>query len=244
MDARHPHRRADRRLARGGTIFLQLRHVGRVSHPVFQPDGAPPVAPSAIAARGRTFIVDADGAGAWANVPVPRALTVAEIEAIVDDCRRAARNAIAAGMDGVEIHAGNGYLIDQFINSNSNRRTDAYGGSAERRALPAGDRRRGVRRNRRGTRRGALDADGAIHGHGRRHARADVRLHRAAPERLAACLPASGRAGGRRASRNALRDEGGASSYAGARRNAPKRRLRRVVGQSRITAGRTAARRE
>ncbi|AOJ07536.1 alkene reductase [Burkholderia mayonis] len=120
--------------AGGGTIFLQLWHVGRVSHPVFQPDGAPPVAPSAIAAPGKTFIVDADGAGAWADVPVPRELTVAEIEAIGDDFRRAARNAIAACMDGVEIHAGNGYLIDQFINSNSNRRTDAYGGSAERRA--------------------------------------------------------------------------------------------------------------
>ncbi|PTB19700.1 alkene reductase [Trinickia symbiotica] len=118
----------------GGIIFLQLWHVGRVSHPVFQPGGAAPVAPSAIRAPGKTFIVNADGGGEWADVPEPQALTVGDIAAIVDDYRQAARNAIAAGMDGVEIHAGNGYLIDQFINSNSNRRTDAYGGSPENRA--------------------------------------------------------------------------------------------------------------
>lgn len=120
--------------AEGGTIFLQLWHVGRVSHPVFQPDGEAPVAPSAIRAPGKTFIVNTEGGGEWAEVPEPRALTVQQIAAIVDDYRRAARNAIAAGMDGVEIHAGNGYLIDQFINSSSNQRTDAYGGTAAKRA--------------------------------------------------------------------------------------------------------------
>jgi N-ethylmaleimide reductase len=120
--------------AEGGTIFLQLWHVGRVSHPVFQPDGEAPVAPSAIRAPGKTFIVNTDSGGEWAEVPEPRALRVQEIAAIIDDYRRAARNAIAAGMDGVEIHAGNGYLIDQFINSSSNQRTDAYGGSPAKRA--------------------------------------------------------------------------------------------------------------
>lgn len=118
----------------GGTIFLQLWHVGRVSHPIFQPDGGLPVAPSALPAPGKTFIIDENGNGAWGDVPVPQALTTGGIRAIVEDYRRAARNAIAAGMDGVEIHAGNGYLLDQFINSNSNKRTDAYGGTFENRA--------------------------------------------------------------------------------------------------------------
>jgi len=119
--------------AENGKIFLQLWHVGRVSHPVFQPGGAPPVAPTAMEVPGKTFIVDDEGNGVWAQVPVPRELTVKEIAEIVKDFRTAARNAMAAGMDGVEIHAGNGYLLDQFINSNSNRRTDAYGGTVENR---------------------------------------------------------------------------------------------------------------
>ncbi|CAI8992086.1 alkene reductase [Pseudomonas chlororaphis] len=118
----------------GGLIFMQLWHVGRVSHPSFQPDNALPVAPSALPVPGKTFIVDDEGNGVWGDVPVPRALQVAEIAQIVDDYRRAARNALKAGMDGVEIHAGNGYLLDQFINSNSNQRTDQYGGSVENRA--------------------------------------------------------------------------------------------------------------
>ena len=118
----------------GGIIFMQLWHVGRVSHPVFQPGGALPVAPSALPVPGKTFIIDAQGNGAWDDVPVPQALTVAGIHDIVSDYRHAARNAMAAGMDGVEIHAGNGYLLDQFINSNSNQRDDAYGGSIENRA--------------------------------------------------------------------------------------------------------------
>jgi N-ethylmaleimide reductase len=83
---------------------------------------------------GKTFIVDADGNGVWGDVPVPRALETSEIADIINDYRRAARNALNAGMDGVEIHAGNGYLLDQFINSNSNQREDSYGGSLENRA--------------------------------------------------------------------------------------------------------------
>lgn len=118
----------------GGRIFMQLWHVGRVSHPSFQPNGALPVAPTAMPVPGKTFIVDESGNGVWADVLVPQELTVAGIEAIVGDYAQAARHAIEAGMDGVEIHAANGYLIDQFINSESNHRTDRYGGSIENRA--------------------------------------------------------------------------------------------------------------
>ncbi|MFM0592452.1 alkene reductase [Paraburkholderia dilworthii] len=120
--------------AEGGRMFLQLWHVGRVSHPVFQPDGGLPVAPSAMPVPGKTFIVDDEGNGVWGDIPVSQALSVAGIREIVDDYRRAARNAMSAGMDGVEIHAGNGYLLDQFINSASNHRDDEYGGSIENRA--------------------------------------------------------------------------------------------------------------
>ncbi|MGF7134667.1 N-ethylmaleimide reductase [Paraburkholderia sp. EB58] len=118
----------------GGRIFLQLWHVGRVSHPVFQPGGGLPVAPTAMPVPGKTFILDENGNGAWGDVPVPQELTVEGIREIVADYRRAARNAMAAGMDGIEIHAGNGYLLDQFINSSSNHRRDSYGGSIENRA--------------------------------------------------------------------------------------------------------------
>jgi len=118
----------------GGRIFLQLWHVGRVSHASFQPEGALPVAPSPIAAPGKTFIEDDDGNGVWADVPVPQELTADGIKKIVDDYVQAAKNAIEAGMDGVEIHAGNGYLLDSFINSASNQRVDIYGGTSENRA--------------------------------------------------------------------------------------------------------------
>lgn len=117
----------------GGLIFMQLWHVGRVSHPSFQPDGGLPVAPSALPVPGKTFIVGADGAGTWGDVPVPQELTLDGIRDIIEDYRVAARNAIAAGMDGVEIHAGNGYLLDQFINSASNQRQDQYGGTIKNR---------------------------------------------------------------------------------------------------------------
>lgn len=118
-----------------GVIFLQLWHVGRISHPSFQPNGGLPVGPSAVAVPdGKTFIADEDGNGIWAPVPTPQALTIEGIQSIILDYRAAARNAISAGMDGVEIHAGNGYLLDQFIDSNSNQRDDLYGGSIENRA--------------------------------------------------------------------------------------------------------------
>ena len=114
----------------GGRIFLQLWHVGRFSSPALQPGGATPVAPSAIAPRAQKTFIET---GEFVEVGTPRALTVDEIAATVDDYRTAARNAIEAGFDGVEIHAANGYLLDQFLRDGANRRTDEYGGSIENR---------------------------------------------------------------------------------------------------------------
>lgn len=115
--------------AAGGRIFLQLWHVGRMSHPDFH-QGALPVAPSAVPFDGQIWKVDPiTGQGAMVDCPTPRALRVEEIHAIVQDFRRGARHAIAAGFDGVEIHGANGYLVDQFLRTTSNLRTDAYGGS-------------------------------------------------------------------------------------------------------------------
>lgn len=107
----------------GGKIFLQLWHVGRISHTDFH-NGAAPVAPSAIAADGQTWTPE--GQKPFAT---PRALDVSELPGIVEDFRRGALNAQAAGFDGVEIHGANGYLLDQFIRDGANRRTDSYGGS-------------------------------------------------------------------------------------------------------------------
>lgn len=114
--------------AKGGRIFVQLWHVGRVSHRSLQPGGAAPLAPSAIRAATKTYVNNA-----FAEVDEPRALETDEIPGIVDDFRRAAANAIRAGFDGVEIHAANGYLIDQFLRDGANQRTDRYGGSIENR---------------------------------------------------------------------------------------------------------------
>jgi len=111
----------------GGRIFLQLWHMGRASHPDFH-DGALPVAPSAIAAQG-----DAHTSGGNKPYVTPRALEADEITATVQDYARAARLAREAGFDGVEIHAANGYLIDQFLRDGSNQRTDDYGGSVPNR---------------------------------------------------------------------------------------------------------------
>ena len=119
----------------GGRMVLQLWHVGRVSHPVFQPGGARPVAPSVMPVPARAFVPGEDGKGGYADIPEPQALTQAGIRAIIADYAQAARNAIAAGMDGVEVHAANGYLLDQFLNSASNLRDDRYGGSVENRAM-------------------------------------------------------------------------------------------------------------
>lgn len=114
--------------AAGGRMVIQLWHVGRVSHVSLLPEGEVPVAPSAIRANTKTFIESG-----FADVSEPRALRLDEIPAIVEDYRRAARNAMEAGFDGVEIHGANGYLIDQFLKDSSNRREDEYGGSIENR---------------------------------------------------------------------------------------------------------------
>ena len=116
--------------ARGGKIFVQLWHTGRMSHTAFQPGENAPVAPSSIRANAKTYI---PGAG-YVDTSLPRALETAEIAGIVNDFRTAARNAIDAGFDGVEVHGAHGYLIDAFLRDGSNQRTDAYGGSIENRA--------------------------------------------------------------------------------------------------------------
>jgi len=118
--------------AKGGIIFLQLWHVGRVSHSSFQPGGALPVAPAAIAISTEFKAMTADGK--VSAYETPRALETAEIAGIVAAFRHAAKNAMAAGFDGVEIHGANGYLLEQFLQSRSNQRTDRYGGSIENRA--------------------------------------------------------------------------------------------------------------
>ncbi|OGA99713.1 MAG: alkene reductase [Burkholderiales bacterium RIFCSPHIGHO2_12_FULL_69_20] len=115
--------------AQGGVIYLQLWHTGRVSHSSHQPDGARPVGPSAIAAQGMTM----DAARQPVPYEVPRALATDEMPALVDSWRQAAAQAMQAGFDGVEIHGANGYLLEQFLQSRSNVRTDAYGGSIENR---------------------------------------------------------------------------------------------------------------
>lgn len=121
--------------AAGGKIVTQLWHVGRISHDSLQPGGGKPVAPSAIRAKSKTYLVNADGTGSFADTSEPRALGLDELPGIVEDFRRATKAAVGeAGFDGVEIHAANGYLIDQFLRSGSNHRTDAYGGSIENRA--------------------------------------------------------------------------------------------------------------
>lgn len=128
----------------GGRIVVQMWHVGRISHTSLQPEGGAPVAPSAIRAQGKTFIKNEDGGGAFVDTSEPRALETSELPGIVEDYRRAARAAIDAGFDGVEVHAANGYLIDQFLRSGSNQRTDAYGGTVENRVRFLGEVMRAV----------------------------------------------------------------------------------------------------
>jgi len=120
--------------AAGGKIVVQLWHVGRISHTSLQPGNGAPVAPSAVRANSKTYLVRPDGSGEFVPTSEPRALRLDELPGIVEDYRRAARAAIEVGFDGVEVHAANGYLIDQFLRSGSNQRTDAYGGSIENRA--------------------------------------------------------------------------------------------------------------
>ncbi|MGW2528910.1 alkene reductase [Streptomyces sp. NPDC001595] len=113
----------------GGHLFIQLMHVGRMSHPDNTPHHRRPVAPSEIASGEQMFTL-----AGMQDMPVPRALTTDEIRATVDDFRRAAALAVEAGADGVEIHGANGYLLHQFFAENANRRTDEYGGPIENRA--------------------------------------------------------------------------------------------------------------
>ncbi|AWB94706.1 alkene reductase [Agromyces badenianii] len=107
----------------GSTLVIQLMHVGRVAHPANTPHGRAPLAPSAIAAAGDMFTATGPQ-----PMPVPREMTESDIEQTIADFRRAARLAVDAGADGVEIHGANGYLLQQFVSSNANRRTDGYGG--------------------------------------------------------------------------------------------------------------------
>src|ERR1700716_2042793 len=119
----------DRVHERGGRIFIQIWHVGRISHVSLQDNDQAPVAPSAVRAKGKTFVN-----GTFADVSAPRELKLEEIPGIIEDFKRGAANALAAGFDGVEIHGANGYLLDQFAKDGANKRTDAYGGSIEKRA--------------------------------------------------------------------------------------------------------------
>lgn len=125
--------------SKGGKIVLQLWHVGRISHPVFQKDEGRPVAPSAIRPEGQAFVADYHPDGPQVPFVEPRALEVSEIPRLLQDYVHAARCARDAGFDGVEIHAANGYLLDQFLQSSTNKRDDAYGGSQQNRMRLLGE---------------------------------------------------------------------------------------------------------
>ncbi len=156
----------------GGRIFLQVWHTGRISHRVMQPGGALPVAPSAIAAPGKIFTWEG-----LKDFEAPRALETAELPGIVEYFVTGARRAIEAGFDGVEVHAANGYLLEQFLDDGTNHRTDAYGGSIANRArlvlevveavaAAIGRERVGVRVSPGGTFNGMHDSDpAALHGY-------------------------------------------------------------------------------
>ena len=116
--------------ARGAKIFVQLMHCGRISHPLNLPEGARMLAPSAVTAAGEMY-TDAEG---MKPHPVPQAMTEKDIETAIEEFAKAAKNAVTAGFDGIELHSANGYLLEQFIRPNTNQRTDAYGGPIENRA--------------------------------------------------------------------------------------------------------------
>jgi N-ethylmaleimide reductase len=117
----------------GGRIFLQLWHVGRISHPMLQPDCMPPVAPSPVRPEGTAFIENERGEGELVPFVTPRALQLEEMPYVVRQYERAARRAVKAGFNGVEVHGANGYLLDQFLCTGTNRRNDEYGGPVEHR---------------------------------------------------------------------------------------------------------------
>ncbi|WP_434649017.1 alkene reductase [Pseudomonas sp. D1-2] len=120
--------------AKGGVIFAQLWHVGRVSHNALQPNNAAPIAPSPIQAqKAKALIETGPGTGTLVEPSMPRELSVAEIKTLVELYAQAARNAQSAGFDGIEIHSANGYLVNQFISTHANQRTDEYGGSLHNR---------------------------------------------------------------------------------------------------------------
>src|SRR5256885_5176675 len=129
----------DRVHERGGRIFIQIWHVGRISHTALQPNNGAPVAPSAIRARGKTFVN-----GIFTEISEPRALALEEIPAIIESFKRGTANALEAGFDGVAIHGANGYLLDQFAKDGTNKRTDAYGGAGRERAERVRAESRGV----------------------------------------------------------------------------------------------------
>jgi N-ethylmaleimide reductase len=116
--------------SKGAKIFVQLMHTGRIGHPNNLPQGAAVVGPSAVLAAGEMY-TDAEGAKPH---PTPKAMTEADIKTAIGEFEHAAKNAVAAGFEGIELHGANGYLLEQFIRPNSNQRTDAYGGSIENRA--------------------------------------------------------------------------------------------------------------
>jgi N-ethylmaleimide reductase len=116
--------------ARGGRIFLQMMHTGRIGHPANLPAGAELLGPSAVAAAGEIY-TDAQGMQAH---PAPREMSASDIQQAIQEFAQGARNAVAAGFDGIELHAANGYLLEQFLNPGSNHRSDGYGGSIENRS--------------------------------------------------------------------------------------------------------------
>ena len=116
--------------AGGAKIFIQFMHCGRIAHPLNLPAGARVLAPSAVASAGEMY-TDAEG---MKPLPVPQAMTGEDIKNAIDEFAQAAKNAVTAGFDGIELHSANGYLLEQFIRPNTNQRTDAYGGTIENRA--------------------------------------------------------------------------------------------------------------
>ncbi len=116
--------------ARGGHIFVQMMHTGRVSHPLNLPEGAEVVAPSPVAATNTQMYTDQEG---MVSLPVPKEIATKDIPALINEFVHAAKSAVAAGFDGVELHGANGYLLEQFLNSATNQRSDQYGGSIENR---------------------------------------------------------------------------------------------------------------